>query len=854
MPKSCDCFSAETIRVMHNLIEQSVAEQKEYGSTIEDCSLKDIVAGEKNKVSLPLYNSTYHTHPGQHKDPSAADIRLAILGQKEWFCIGTPDKEVRCFIERSDNYHQSMKQRMFDLEKDIVAYWRKMHAKYGDVSTKGTITSPADLEEGHRLLQKRLSLSQESIHNIPELFDICTVPATQSEEELSKEIAAKIPSKLRPLAEEAMKYDTYDEFETAFLRQIKHGRYYHVTDNPNFTIDPLTGPRDMSSMAGQAIPEKGKLMTTSDLDYWAEEYKGTRQFVAIIDMSQVPKEKYWQVNRGFGNEFWVDDPSMAKVIKVVPMKEAKVDARLHYNALPRSKEELKAFYNQIKQLAAATSTSYTEEGEESKPVIPQVIGQPYLEKYRGLAKKYPERIDKHIERAKDEKASLVLGRGFGETFEAYLEQNPGVKKRWEELTVAIKEMQQLKMGIMPTIPQAKAGMPVAKEIAAKVPMVTTIIATHVTSNPDNVIKVLKSGANIGETRAEGLVGDLGTSGLYFSETPQLWVGRATAKYDFLNTLNPSQKNKLIDKILSRIAEEKNTGYIANFEYEIAVRDLGYIKSGDYNISVLAQYAGQPYNIRFWEQSFLNDIGAKQAKPPIVVPIKLEGKFADVSAYRGNLSELMEKLKAERYDGAFLKGDIAREPQGVVWNNQAIKQFGEYKSEVAIPKAEAGTPIAKEPWQMTLYRGMAYPYDASKAKDFDIVVWWTPSRQRALAYAGRGDESTLLVTNLPQNLRLLDATDLSTLPSDAPIEDLQQSDSFSTGHNEPIENYLRDNNYDGLIWKEYGTRTIGLLPEANRKLTIKSRLWWQESHRNIIVQKGEAAEVLKDYPDLRRSIK
>jgi len=158
----------------------------------------------------------------------------------------------------------------------------------------------------------------------------------------------KISTELQPLAQEAIKYDTFEDFQTAFLREIKHGRYYHVTDNPNFTISPELGPRDMSSMAGEAIPEKGKLMITSDLDYWAEEYKGTRQYVAIIDVSQVPKEKYWQVNRGFGNEFWVDDPSMAKVIKVVPMKQAKADARLHHKALPGSKEELEAFYNQVK--------------------------------------------------------------------------------------------------------------------------------------------------------------------------------------------------------------------------------------------------------------------------------------------------------------------------------------------------------------------------------------------------------------------------------------------------------------------------------------------------------------------------
>ncbi|GAH39870.1 unnamed protein product, partial [marine sediment metagenome] len=91
------------------------------------------------------------------------------------------------------------------------------------------------------------------------------------------------------------------------------------------------------------------------------------------------------------------------------------------------------------------------EMKESEP-------QPYLEKYRKLVEKYPDRIDNHLERAKDEKASLVLGRGFGESFDDYLEHNPSVKRRWDELTTAIGEMEQLKAGIIGTIkPQATKG-------------------------------------------------------------------------------------------------------------------------------------------------------------------------------------------------------------------------------------------------------------------------------------------------------------------------------------------------------------------------------------------------------------
>lgn len=164
---------------------------------------------------------------------------------------------------------------------------------------------------------------------------------------------SSIPLLLRPLAEEAIKYDTFDEFEKAFLIEIKHGRYYHVTDNPNFFIDPVKGPRDMSSMAAQSAPQKGKLMITSDLSLWADEYRGTRQFVAIIGMSRVPKEYYWQVHRGFGNEIWVDDPSNAEVIKVVSVKQAKADASRHQRALEQTitgHDSLNEFYDEVVKL------------------------------------------------------------------------------------------------------------------------------------------------------------------------------------------------------------------------------------------------------------------------------------------------------------------------------------------------------------------------------------------------------------------------------------------------------------------------------------------------------------------------
>jgi GNAT superfamily N-acetyltransferase len=146
----------------------------------------------------------------------------------------------------------------------------------------------------------------------------------------------KIPQELEPLAAEARKCDTFEEFKKDFSHDIKHGDYWHVTTDPNFFIDPEKGPRDMSSMADNQMT-KGALMVTSHLEHWDGYYNfdhddnrsNSRPYAALIDFSQVPRENYGQVGRGFGNEFWVENPAGARVVKVMPIDEALAYAR-HY--------------------------------------------------------------------------------------------------------------------------------------------------------------------------------------------------------------------------------------------------------------------------------------------------------------------------------------------------------------------------------------------------------------------------------------------------------------------------------------------------------------------------------------------
>ena len=174
---------------------------------------------------------------------------------------------------------------------------------------------------------------------------------TDGEDEMRLEqyINEGIKSLLKPLADEAKKHDNYEDFEKAFTVQIKRGEYWHVTDNPNFVIDPKKGPRDMSSMASGKM-NSGELMVTSHLEYWSDYYGKERPYAVLIDLSKLPLKAYNQVSRGFGNEFYISKSWMSKVkvVKVFPMKKALALSDRFTSSGPQSREELREFWNKVK--------------------------------------------------------------------------------------------------------------------------------------------------------------------------------------------------------------------------------------------------------------------------------------------------------------------------------------------------------------------------------------------------------------------------------------------------------------------------------------------------------------------------
>lgn len=180
---------------------------------------------------------------------------------------------------------------------------------------------------------------------------IPSIPATIKETPTPPEKPIQpISKELEPLAIEARKYKSAEEFKKAFLIDINHGKWYHVTDDPNFAIRKGIAPRDFSSMAGGKGVEPG-LMITGDLE--AEAVQLGRKFVAEIDVSDVPPKFIKQVGRGFGNEVFLPEEILDKVNvkKVITAEEAVKDANRFQKVLDETitgEKQLIDFYNQAK--------------------------------------------------------------------------------------------------------------------------------------------------------------------------------------------------------------------------------------------------------------------------------------------------------------------------------------------------------------------------------------------------------------------------------------------------------------------------------------------------------------------------
>lgn len=153
-------------------------------------------------------------------------------------------------------------------------------------------------------------------------------------------------SRLTELIGLASVYDTYKEFRRAWSLEGFRGQYWHITEDQNFAIRTNYNPKDTpSGSGGDTSSGIGGLMVTTHPEDWAEGLlSGTREYAAQIDLSQLrPGVDYADVSRGYGHEIMIHRPDKAKVVRVVPLKNALSLSR-RFHRLIRSEEELEAVW------------------------------------------------------------------------------------------------------------------------------------------------------------------------------------------------------------------------------------------------------------------------------------------------------------------------------------------------------------------------------------------------------------------------------------------------------------------------------------------------------------------------------
>ena len=173
-----------------------------------------------------------------------------------------------------------------------------------------------------------------SVHNILE----------ESVDNLSRK------KRLIPLIKLANRYNTFEEFERDYQGKNYHGIYWHLTNQPNFQINPTQSPTDLSTLSFGQSKTPG-LMVSTDLSNWYATFRGTRKYAAQIDLSDLtPDVDYRHVGRGFGHEIFVFKPEKAKVVKTYPIKNAlAINLRDYKEVFPQSQDALKKLYWFAKQ-------------------------------------------------------------------------------------------------------------------------------------------------------------------------------------------------------------------------------------------------------------------------------------------------------------------------------------------------------------------------------------------------------------------------------------------------------------------------------------------------------------------------
>jgi len=202
-----------------------------------------------------------------------------------------------------------------------------------------------------------------------------------------------------------------------------------------------------------------------------------------------------------------------------------------------------------------------------------------------------------------------------------------------------------------------------------------LVTFHVTDDPDKIRALIKRRAKLmAAYGSAGRSSELGP-GLYVSGNPQYWIGRAHGKWDFLKTLSASALERLIAQLRAEIEEQRVRKWLSTSEYEHGVRDLEYVAQGHYEPTILTMFAGQPYNIKFWEPRYLAKLGIAPGRKPRVLEVRVVGRFAEVNRSHPDFA-LLRTLRRGGVAGAFTRASMATNPELVIWDPKSITSVRE----------------------------------------------------------------------------------------------------------------------------------------------------------------------------------
>jgi hypothetical protein len=258
-----------------------------------------------------------------------------------------------------------------------------------------------------------------------------------------------------------------------------------------------------------------------------------------------------------------------------------------------------------------------------------------------------------------------------------------------------------------------------------------IIGWHVTDNPQQVLKSLKSESPIVQT-AHSLGTDAFGRGLYVSAVPDYWYARGKSTGKILQSLSHDEILRLTDVLERRIIEQQTSGYITAEERDYALAIINEVRRGNYDTTYLGLLTTQPYNIRITDELLQSAGITREVPKPSIVRVEIEGRFLDMTnlsrdekeqLYRmamewaqskgwfdaqwnltpkgkrniRTLNEVLSRYLQELgYHGAFYRSSVGTEPQLVVWDNTAVRSFGDWRNPRPSPLRQVKKPSVSPP--------------------------------------------------------------------------------------------------------------------------------------------------------------